>query len=296
MSTKQENSDRKRQKLLTPILLGVFLLSVFVSWMLVRAYSIPTERGVDTLATIQQKTLESIWGNQPQIRLYLLEDRLGRPIGCEMYIRKPITGGYKGERLTRNYGPTPSKSRSVWTLSSQANIGQYESQISDRDGEIRLSLSLEEKSVTVEFSDHPFIRHPPATAPRPSNYIPEGALEAVLKQVASSGKKNRLRLIYDKLSISHGSVNFLGITLTPKNSRKVVLTHERASAYTTTFLLDDNGEVTTVEYPNGERLTKTTIDQIERSFPRDAQAIRELIRRSNLQSQTETTPPAKEFL
>jgi hypothetical protein len=64
-----------------------------------------------------------------------------------------------------------------------------------------------------------------ASSPRPDNYVPEGAFHLILKLVSESGDAATVKMIFDEISISNGSVNFITVLLTPLGDDLVQVTY-----------------------------------------------------------------------
>ncbi len=209
--------ERRRQWLLSLVLLAILVGSVLAAWSLVRSRQAPAARAKDLLRGIRDKTLSPYWGSQELSRWYLVRDSSGQAVGFMVRARKPAGKGYSGITLLRIGGLQQGES---WTIDPAATQGFYTATLGGRDlPDTQITLRDGQVIVTKPWAGSTS----QATSPVPANYIPEGLLPLLAAQVSRTSAEVRFCFTYNPESLVENSVHFTAVTLTPLGDGKVRL-------------------------------------------------------------------------
>jgi len=237
---------------LAPVMLAVLLISVGVGYLTVRLTGpgdIPPSQaraGAKILTRIREQGLVALWGSQQVVRRYVGEDPNARARAKLNIWRRPAADGYVGgsELELPN-----TKLVDQWSLAGDARGGVYDGPMTARQ-QVAVIIRLE--NGTVRVSQVGLVRQGriarSAKATAPDNYIPEGTMHLVIRQVAASGQPAAFRTILNSEAIVNGQVRFADLRMLPQPDGSVQVMHYGwQSQGQSLYHLDDDGRIVRIE-------------------------------------------------
>ena len=251
------------------LLLGRGLLA----WHLVARRRALKNQGVAVIKEIRTRGLAHYWGDTPFIRGFLVTDANGNELGWELRVRRPKGSGYVGLHVTRlgshgyqeDWEALADTSRvDYWGTSSEGGITRS-----------LVTISLEDNIVTVHQGQKR--TGPTGQTTVPANYVLEGILPLVIRQVAAGGKPALVKLLFDKYALrrrgrgSYG-VHFSTVTLAPTSKNVVEV---RSGDGEKAYHLDETGEIIRIEHlKSGVTYTAIPLKQLLKRYPVAEQHLR----------------------
>ena len=227
-------------RLLAAALLAVLAASVLFAYTLVLASRADIRAAESILAQLRQNGLTYYWSSDDFERQYAVIDRDGKIISRSAVKRIRTDTGYEGGSQEIR-GPVGAVE--LWTISDDATEGQYAAE-SSIGAFSKTAISLDGAELTVISGDRI------AKTETPANYIPEGLLELIVRLVAASERDATFSMILNEGAIADGSVLFVDILMKPLSPSQVEVNIPAIGpAGMKVYYLDDDGEVSKVDYP-----------------------------------------------
>ncbi len=221
-----------RQKLLALVMLALFIVSVLIAWGVSAARSAPTRRGIAIIKDMRDRGLSSIWQPQTMLDCYVKRNIAGNVVGYRIEARgvrgSAFTGGQISWKVARGAAQRINH-QSVWRIAADMSAGEYKSHAPGSEI-YSTDILMEKKTVKVTqqittLRSRMMTRRSTLATVFPGNYIAEGTLLEVIKQVLASGKPAMLKLIYDDVAMQAGpkgsQIRFLNLLITPLDNKKV---------------------------------------------------------------------------
>ena len=231
-----------RRNLIAVVMLVVLAAAVGLAWAITRGPGASADRGKKLIAQLHEKGLSAYWSGEPTSLVY--EATLpGRPPARLVFIRQPIQDGFKGQTAQRG----DLVDISSWALSNDARVGQYSgrSQMETGWAITRITLSEGKVAVVQSVTKGPSARVQGEAINRaPDNYIPEGAMFAVVSVVHEAGESATFEMIDDQSAIEGGQVDFTTVRMSPHGKDEVTLTFPNGK---TIYHFDAQGQIDRIQ-------------------------------------------------
>jgi hypothetical protein len=251
------------------LMLASLLASVGAAMWVVHTRQAMGDLAGDLLNEIRQKGLASYWPQQQEVSWYLATDATGRPVGLRAVLRRPmlIEGDSPGKGFYgREYLLMPNGSlQEVWNLRDDLSAGQYAGPSSR--GITR--ILLKGRQVEVQQPDPDRRREASGTSVYPGNYLPEGAMELLLRLVVQRGQPVTFKMIDNDGALVDGQVHFTTVRATPEGDGAVRYEF-RAGAHRVRRVLhvDKDGQVSKIEdVTNKVTYRLATFKEVQRVIP-----------------------------
>lgn len=235
--------------LLMTVMVGILAVSVALAWLTTKPHEDNSQGGAEIVSKLADDTLEGYWTGSRRTSWFIGLKQDGKPVGWQMRSRDRESDGVFSGSLA--FGSTGSvRYDSSWLLSPDLSVGHYFARVFlDRDQAVETRITLTDSKVTVVRGLGG--KRITATAARPRNYVPEGALPVALRLVAARGEEVTVKMIFDNVAIVGGTVNFVNVNLSPLGDKTVrVRSYGQDSGSTTVYHLDSNHDIESYEYPD----------------------------------------------
>ncbi len=268
-----QNPNAKKHALLVVVMFLVLAGSVAAAWWLVNYKTIDAREGAAIIRQLRKDTLSAYWDGEIK-RFYIAKDAEGKLIRWEAYIRKSSEGNSDAFKINR----TPKSTlRTDWFLNNKMTRGKYLCRYIIPLQMLETSINLDGKQVVVDraiweggISKERIIGANYA----PDNYIPEGAMPLVLRQVDNRGKKAVFQMILDNSAFDKKKkVQFARVTCIPEGKGKVLVEiRTRFGKSSSIYYLDDEEEILRQEWPlEGISLDSVELQDLIKIFPEAAE-------------------------
>ena len=287
---------RQRQlALLSVIMLGVLLASVFVAWLLVRHARAHGDAGARVLAEIRARGLDAFWGEQPAVQWYLVRSEEA-DLGWRVRFRaRRVIGGFEG--LHVSFDKTPAGGRlqwKTWSLTADATEGTYLADAADivrvnspvptavwrRDPKALTKIALRDGTVAAMQSVGPDsngqVVRVESHALAPANYLPEGTMHLGMFLAARSGERTRFQSIANGLPPAGTTTRLVGMVLSGGEPTPDGYRVSLGSSGGRGFLFDKRGTLVRGPSGRGEQLAATP-EQVSARFGQALDQIKQVI-------------------
>ncbi len=202
-----DNSDSRatQRKLLVLILLGILGVCVGLGWWMTKRIDTPTAQGIEIVKDIRSRKLLSFWGESKTYRQHFfiyqrVDEKLHR-IGWKFEYRSQNRNpqeGFVGGEIEQSFG---NEARSHWTLTNGLDKGTYQSHIEQREQNklVGMGASIEFDNETLRVQQKFPGKNLNSESKIPDNYIPEGAMSLIFREVAKRKTHAKFKMIFDKL-------------------------------------------------------------------------------------------------
>lgn len=199
------NPRARQQKLLILILLSILGACIVLGWWMTRRIDAPTTQGIEIVRAVRaRKLLQFPGGNKTYRQHYFIYQHAGG---------KPQIVGWRFRYHSRNQNPEKgfvggemewnpgSYAQSRWTLTDGLDKGSYQSRIErrKRDGLIRTGASIELNNGILYVQQILPGHKLNSECEIPDNYIPEGSVSLMLREVAERKTHAKFKMIFDSL-------------------------------------------------------------------------------------------------
>ena len=272
MVPRGRRSRHFRRSLLALLMAGVLAATVAAAWVLDAAAGRRRRRGAEIVAHIRSRGLEAFWPESTRIDWYLIRGREA-PVGWRASARwRSGSGGFAGVALevySAGYG------REEWALNGDATAGDYAAvSQSRRHGPSATDIAFADGAVTV-------VRVPGrrARSPAPDNYIPEGMVDLVVRQVADRQTDALFKMVFNERENRHKAVDYGAMRIrdvgpSRAGGRKVGISATRGGGeLDRVYEFDANGRVVAVACGEGVRWIAATAEEVEGIFPTAGQRL-----------------------
>ncbi len=262
-----------RQKLLAPVMVGILAVSVGAAWLLAHVRQGRVDAAEEVLATLRSRGLRAIWGDRPWRAYFVGRTQEGEPVGWLAMIRKPTDSGYVGTfEMHRAGDGYRMNASSRWELDNGARNGRYFAVQRVTDPRTRMSREFE-TSIELSPARLEIIESGPRGAAEaslrpPENYLPEGAMSAVVRLMRDAPDRTGFQQLLDTQAIRYGKAYFATVLFDAAQGDAVeVVTHSMGETGTQVYRLDDTGEVRGIEDPEGVSYQAASLEKVLKLFP-----------------------------
>ncbi len=207
-------SRTTQRKFLVLVLVGILGVCVGVAWYMTVRIDAPTHQGTEIMQDIRVRKLLSFWGEQKTYHQhYLVYQRVGGKlvlVGWRFKYRglnSDPRKGFVGGDISWKGGTT----RSSWTLTNGLDKGTYESNfmrvVEGKYVPIMLA-SIELDGGNLQVQQNLKGQELSTVSEIPDNYIPEGTLSLVYREVANRKTHAKFKMIFDNLAPVGGKPRF----------------------------------------------------------------------------------------
>lgn len=210
----QEHNPKPRSATIVVFMLAVLVVSVVVAWWISHHRQTAVRRGGEIVAEIRRDGLKKFWGEGT--REFFLVRRNGLDVGWHAALRKPVEGGYRGLDVYMHLASPGADQWESWTLSDDLRAGTYRAFGPSRlmkDRWARTEIALAHGHVTVTETQFALARASRAggvammremdtftsRAAVGENYLPEGTLPLVLRQVGEHQVTASFKIILNEM-------------------------------------------------------------------------------------------------
>jgi len=208
-TSQKENPNARvsQRKFLVVILVSILGACAALAWWMTERIDAPTAQGIEIVKDIRARELLHFWGeNKTHQQHYFIYRRVGR---------KQEIVGWKFEYRSQNKNPQYSQksfiggeivweghySQSQWTLTNGLDKGTYQSSSERRDHN-----RLFKTGATIKF-DSGILRVQQLFPGKklnseckiPDNYIPEGSMSLIFREVADRKTHAKFKMIFDNV-------------------------------------------------------------------------------------------------
>jgi hypothetical protein len=251
------------------LMLASLLASVGAALWIVHTRQAMGDLAGDLLNEIRQKGLAHYWPQRREVSWYLAVDATGKPVGVRAVLRRPVL--IEGDKTPRSfYGSdfllTPNGSlQEAWNLRDDLSAGQYEGPSSR--GITR--ILLKGRQVEVQQPDPDRRRAASGESECPENYVPEGAMDLLLRLVVQRGQPVTYKMIDNDSALDDGQVHFTTVRATPEGDGAVRFEFTAGARRVRKVLhVEKDGQVSKIEdVTNKVTYRLATFQEVQRVIP-----------------------------
>jgi len=242
MYAAEREPSRTQTLLLTAAMLAILAGSTVLAWTLTLTGEDPAARGAQIIAQLKRDTLDKYWTADSR-ELCFVGSRPGMdPEGWQVRTRGAARHGiYSGRRETGIAGAMSYREK--WLLRSDLSGGTY----TVMDKLVTMEIRTSKNEVKVIRAAAGRIAAD-ADAARPDNYVPNGALEPVLRLAAIGGQEAVVKTILRNTALKQGRVNLVTTRLIPLGQTGVRVEYTEEGVLRTMIYRFDQGAVHRIEY------------------------------------------------
>jgi hypothetical protein len=254
MNPIRNDGSQAKLGMVAVVMIAILAVSIGLAWLQTKPPAALPQSGGGIISKLGEDTLDEYWASAHDTHWFIGLKPKSRPVGWQMLSRdRGSDNMFSGSRVDQSVRALPQESR--WQLKTDLSEGLYIAYSPIAGGqtiETRIMLSKNEVSVIRSNGKQKLT----ASAPRPDNYVPEGAFHLILKLVAESGGATTVKMIHDEIAIAGGSVHFITVLLTPLGDNLVEVTYpDIRSGYSIIYHLDpEDCTVYRYEYPASETI------------------------------------------
>jgi hypothetical protein len=276
MSAIQIPTEAWRKNFRSVVLLAILGVCSAVAWVMAWHKSTPARNAREILSVVRRRGLKSYWPESVRRQQWFLIRRGETIVGWEMEYHQAgpsRAGGGFERRMKIDTGQLRLSAR--WRLSNNVEDGEYQSQrvvLSPPRAEVgEAKIVFHGRNLQV-YQNINGVRYS-STATAPENYLPEGAMPLVIREVARRRGRARFEMVQDE---SHPKLLQGGRTpLFPFELRycgedsqtpgaMVETSDSRGNSWIT--VVDDNGAVVR-RYGENLECTLVSYEEVLRHFP-----------------------------
>ncbi len=264
-----------KQAMLALLMLALLGAAVAGAWVLQYSAGRQGRAGADILRRVRANGLGHYWHDEERIRWYLIQSG---PVvsGWMVAVRQqPGEGVYEGYTVGFPNSAHSSAEHFTenWRLNADATRGQYEG--TSQAGPIitRLTIiALEPGQVTVRQGP----RQPEARSAAPDNYIPEGALPLVIRQVVAEKADAQFKMVFDESPAAGQEVQFTTVRIRYAGEGEKTrgqptylarMSHREWGKQVITYQLDQAGQILSIRYGGGSTYRAVSQQALLGRFP-----------------------------
>lgn len=298
MNKLKEIAAKNRNRLLSPVLLVIFILCLGTAHWLVKLHAAPVTRAQEILNAIRSEGLGRYFA-EPEITYMITTDHKGKSTWS---IQKT---SFEDDRFHLIGVFTYDKSS--WgteeiTATGDLSTLSYKSQLVPSDSSIQTKTSIYLANNEINVTRNLVLQTPKGVKELqglkgksniPSNYIPEGMIDLVVKMVNRRGKPASFKIIIDSAALDKGfyGVNFIPINLKPLENNQVEKTSPILKNFRTIYTLDNEHKIKSIE-TNTTKTVKASLPQLLKKFPHQQPFIQKMISSISKPKKESATQPA----
>ncbi len=244
----KNDTPQARHNLVAAVMICVLAGSIALAWLTTQKQKAFVYSGADVLAKLASEKIDKYWSPEKSTRWMVGLVADDKHVGWEVSsIESDMPAKFSSLQIG---GPKGMSHKVRWTLSSDLSQGHYSATVYGKDGR---ELSQTQTTLTkdrVNIARRVGQAQLAATARRPMNYVPEGALPLVMRIVADTGSEIVVKMVFDEISIKGGSINFISVRLSPMQSGVVRFQRVGGGVLgSIDYHLDSENRVSRYEYP-----------------------------------------------
>ena len=218
MAETQKKSESTRRGLLVVIMLAILVASTAAAWLLQKRSAdkiLAEEKNIRERTLAGEKIIQEVlangaeyyWGGQPQTDWYLIYSEDNTVIGWKASARTKTDDenfiGVDVEIVLQRHS-----SHEIWTLNKDFTVGNYHADLRLANGKVTstdISLNGGIVKVTQYLGNLGRII---TSSPAPENYIPEGMIPLIMRQVAETQTDAIFEVVFNERLNRNNTVEF----------------------------------------------------------------------------------------